>query len=114
MSGSTTRLLCWNVAALVRNASDRVPWAGIYLIYMIKRSTTTLSHRRSRAWPTSISSMGPLRNSCESSSSTLRASRWIFREKLVGLRWHACLSDLITNVRDSAMQCPFTLGNQAE
>lgn len=75
MSGSTTKLLCWNVAALVRNANDRVPSAGIYSICRIKRSTTTLSHRRSRAWPTSISSMGPLRNFCKSSSSTLRASR---------------------------------------
>lgn len=35
-------------------------------------------------------------------------------EKLMGLRWHACLPDLIKNVRDCALQSPFLLGNQAE
>ena len=31
----------------------------------------------------------------------------VVQGKLMGLRWHACLSDLIENVRGSATQCPF-------
>lgn len=36
MSGSTTKLLCWNVAALVRNTDDRVPWADVRSIHVIQ------------------------------------------------------------------------------